>query len=153
MSFEKLTDYLDSLEEKYGIPACDCIVTKDHEIMYRHLAGHFDYEKKIPLKEDCLYRLFSATKVVTMTATLQLIEQGKLGLYDELTDYIPEFGKLKVADEFKFEFPIHWPTARSSPASSPRICRNVRTPEPRTSCRGTLRRSCASAASNRAHAR
>lgn len=111
MSFEKLTDYLDSLEEKYGIPACDCIVTKDHEIMYRHLAGHFDYEKKIPLKEDCLYRLFSATKVVTMTATLQLIEQGKLGLYDELTDYIPEFGKLKVADEFKFEFPIHWPTS------------------------------------------
>ena len=110
MSFEKLTDYLEGLEEKYGVPACDCIVTKNHEVVYRHLTGHFDYEKMIPLRDDCLYRLFSATKVVTMTAAMQLIEKGKLGLYDELTDYIPEFGKLKVADEFKFEFPLHWPT-------------------------------------------
>lgn len=28
MNFEKLTEYLDSLEEKYGIPANDCKVIK-----------------------------------------------------------------------------------------------------------------------------
>ena len=32
MNFEKLTEYLDSLEEKYGIPANDCKVTKEHEV-------------------------------------------------------------------------------------------------------------------------
>lgn len=46
-----------------------------------------------------------------MTAVLQLVEQGKLGLYDNLTNYLPEFGCLFVADKFEFKFPIHWPQA------------------------------------------
>jgi len=85
------------------------IITKDHEIVYRHMAGFYDRNESEPLTENALYRLFSATKVITMTAAMQLIEKGKLGLYDQLTDYIPEFGKLKVADKFVFEFPLHWP--------------------------------------------
>ncbi len=111
MNFEKLTEYIDGLKSSYGVPACDMIITKDHEVVYRHLAGFSDVDNKEPITEDALYRLFSATKVVTMTAAMQLIEQGKLGLYDHLTDYIPEFGKLKVADKFVFEFPLHWPTS------------------------------------------
>ena len=39
MNFEKLTEYLDSLEEKYGIPANDCKVTKEHEVIYRKVTG------------------------------------------------------------------------------------------------------------------
>ena len=42
MNFEKLTEYLDSLEEKYGIPANDCKVTKEHEVIYRKVTGHAD---------------------------------------------------------------------------------------------------------------
>ena len=109
MRFEKMTEYLDSLEEKYGIPASDCKVTKNHEIIYRKLTGYADYEKKISLTENHMFRLFSATKLFTMTAVLQLVERGKLGLYDNLTEYLPEFGQLFVADKFEFGFPIHWP--------------------------------------------
>jgi len=47
MNFEKLTEYLDSLEEKYGIPANDCKVTKEHEVIYRKVTGHADYKKKV----------------------------------------------------------------------------------------------------------
>ncbi|WP_130837306.1 serine hydrolase domain-containing protein [Lachnoclostridium sp. Marseille-P6806] len=114
MNFEKLTMYLDGLKESYGVPGSDIIVTKDHETVYRHQTGFCDYEEKIPTREDNLYRLFSATKVITMTAVMQLIEQGKLGLYDELQKFIPEFGCLYVADEYTFSFPIHWPE-RSDP--------------------------------------
>ena len=39
MNFEKLTEYLDSLEEKYGIPANDCKVTKEHEVIYRKVSS------------------------------------------------------------------------------------------------------------------
>ena len=111
MNFEKLTEYLDSLEEKYGIPANDCKVTKEHEVIYRKVTGHADYKKKVPLTASHMFRLFSATKLFTMTAVLQLVEQGKLGLYDNLTNYLPEFGCLFVADKFEFKFPIHWPQA------------------------------------------
>ena len=96
MNFEKLTEYLDSLEEKYGIPANDCKVTKEHEVIYRKVTGHADYKKKVPLTASHMFRLFSATKLFTMTAVLQLVEQGKLGLYDNLTSYLPEFGCLNL---------------------------------------------------------
>lgn len=111
MNFEKLTAYLDGLEESYGVPNTDIVVMKDHEVLYRHMTGWSDYEKTVPTAENNIYRLFSATKVITMTAVLQQVERGNLGLYDELAQYIPEFARLKVADSFKFEFPLHWPTA------------------------------------------
>lgn len=114
MNFEKLTAYLDGLKGSYGVPGTDIIVTKDHDVVYRHQTGFCDYEGKIPTREDNLYRLFSATKVITMTAVMQLIEQGKISLYDELRKFIPEFGCLYVADEYTFSFPIHWPD-RSDP--------------------------------------
>lgn len=110
MNFEKLTSYIDSLEEKYGIPAADCKITKDHQVIYRHMTGHCDYEKEKPLSENNLFRLFSATKLITMTAVLQLVELGKIKLYDELRQYLPEFDRLLVADEFLFQMPMKWPT-------------------------------------------
>ena len=109
MDFSKLTTYIDSLNKEYGIPAADCKITKDHEIIYRHMTGYSDYENQTPLTKDNLFRLFSATKVVTMTAVLQQIERGNLRLYDEVQNYLPEFDQMKVVNEFKFEFPIHWP--------------------------------------------
>ncbi|HKM04179.1 MAG TPA: serine hydrolase domain-containing protein [Lachnospiraceae bacterium] len=110
MNFDKLTKYIDSLESKYGIPAVDCKITKDHKVIYRHMAGNSDYEKRKPLTDKNLFRLFSATKLITMTAVLQLVEAGKIRLYDELRQYLPEFDRLLVADEFVMEFPTHWPT-------------------------------------------
>ena len=35
MNFHLLENYLDSLNEEYGIPALDIIVTKDHETVDR----------------------------------------------------------------------------------------------------------------------
>lgn len=109
MNFDKLTEYINSLHKEYGIPAAACKITKNHDVVYNHMTGYSDYEKTKPLSENTLFRLFSATKVITMTAVLQQIERGNLGLYDELRDYLPEFDRLKVANEFKFEFPLRWP--------------------------------------------
>lgn len=109
MNFKKLTDYIDSLNKEYGIPAVDCKITKDHEVVYRHMTGYSDLENTASINKDTIFRLFSATKVITMTAVMQLIESGKLRFYDEVRDYLPEFDRMKVADEFKFEFPIRWP--------------------------------------------
>lgn len=48
MNYNKLTDYLDHLEEQYGIPSGDCIVCRKHQVLYRHSFGHSDYERKKP---------------------------------------------------------------------------------------------------------
>ena len=100
MAFEKLTEYLDSLGENYGVPGLDCKVMKDHQVLYRHSAGYSDFLGKRPVFGNELYDLYSATKVVTMLAVMQLVEQGRLGLEDELSQYLPEFSQMKVADTF-----------------------------------------------------
>ncbi|NLW12184.1 MAG: beta-lactamase family protein [Clostridiaceae bacterium] len=115
MDFKTLTEYIDSLSEVYGVPAADIKITKNHETVYRHSAGYSDYKKMRPVSEHDLYRLYSATKVVTMTAVMQLIERGELGLYDALTDYFPEFSKLRVADSVNITgFPIPWPDSNTA---------------------------------------
>ncbi len=103
MGFEKLTAYLDSLEEAYGIHNLDCLIQREHQNVYRHLAGHSDYEQTIPVKETDLYFFFSATKLMTMVAAVQLIEQGKLHLYDPVWKYLPEYEIMHIIDR---EFPI-----------------------------------------------
>lgn len=111
MDFKKLTEYLESLEDAYGIPACDCKIMKDHREIYRHLTGWADYGKHVPLGKDTVYRLFSATKLVTMTAVLQQIERGNLRLYDNLAEYLPEYEVMKVVNDYEPEIFRRWPTS------------------------------------------
>ena len=96
MSFDKLDSYLDSLQDTYGMPVGDLLVMKDHEEVHRHSFGYSDYEKKTPVTPNNLYKLYSATKVITMTAVLQLVEQGKIKLHDRLSDYLPEYDHILV---------------------------------------------------------
>ena len=96
MNFHLLEQYLDSLNEEYGIPGLDLIVTKDHETVYRHSAGHSDPEGKRPVGPKDFYLLYSCTKLITMTAMMQLIEQGKASLYDPVSRFLPEWEYMTV---------------------------------------------------------
>ena len=95
---EKLTSYLDSLAG-LGIPSVDCIVYKDHELVYRHMNGTVNIDKNEAVRPDQRYLMFSMTKVQTMTAIMQLIEQGKISLDDEVGKFLPAYANLQVKDE------------------------------------------------------
>lgn len=97
MNFQKLTDYLDHLHEK-GVPGCDLVVYRDHQVIYRHFAGHSDEAGQIPMQGDETYCLYSATKVFTTCAVMQLIQAGKLGLDDLVEKYLPAYGRLTVRE-------------------------------------------------------
>ncbi|MCR5847568.1 MAG: beta-lactamase family protein [Lachnospiraceae bacterium] len=94
MNYDRITEYLDSLVTERGIPSVDCIIYKDHEMLYRHMKGTNDKAKKIPVRNDQLYLMFSMTKVLTMTAFMQLVEQGKVSLEDEVSKYLPAYSDL-----------------------------------------------------------
>ena len=49
-----------------------------------------------PAGPDSLWRIYSMTKPVTAAAAMILIEEGKLGLDDPLSKYIPAFAKMRV---------------------------------------------------------
>ena len=47
--FEELTAFLDTVDVNYGVPGCDCIITKDGNVIYRHSAGVSNLETKTPM--------------------------------------------------------------------------------------------------------
>lgn len=105
---EKMTEYLDWLVENQGIPSVDLIVYENHQQIYRHMSGTVNVEKTKEVAADQRYLMFSMTKVQTMTALLQLVEQGKLSLEDEVAKYLPAYKNAKVKTESGVE-DLKWP--------------------------------------------
>ncbi|HHW01094.1 MAG TPA: beta-lactamase family protein [Clostridiaceae bacterium] len=97
-----LIDYLNSLE-KYGTPGCDCVIYHEHKPVFRHITGFADAGKTKPLSENNTYWIYSASKVITCTAVLQLIEKGKIGLDDPVYYYLPEYKDLYVRTDSHVE--------------------------------------------------
>lgn len=95
--FEKcLDDFLDRAVVQVGTSGIDCIIYQNHQEIYRHAAGWMDVEEKRPVERDALYNIYSATKLMTSAAAMQLVEQGKLRLTDPLEMYLPEFSDMMV---------------------------------------------------------
>lgn len=95
MDFSKLDQYLEEMPQR-GIPACELAVTRDGEQIYRKSVGFSDFEGKRPTSEKDLYWIFSASKVITCTAAMRLVEEGKLSLADPVSKFVPEFAQIKV---------------------------------------------------------
>ena len=95
---EKLANYLDSLLEQ-GVPSVDCVVYRNHEQIFRHMNGTSDKDKTVKVSPDQRYLMFSMTKVQTMTAIMQLVEQGKVSLEDEVGKFLPAYYNAKVKTE------------------------------------------------------
>lgn len=96
MDFTRVKDLMDESVAEHGVPCSDIAVVHNGSMVYRYMNGTSDDGKKILLQGDERYFLYSATKPVTCTAVLQLIEEGRLGLDDKLADFIPEFGHMMV---------------------------------------------------------
>ena len=82
-----------------GVPAFDLIVYKDGQCVLRHMGGHSDLEKKVPLAGKEKYYIYSCSKLITCAAAMQLWEKGLFSLEDDLADYMPAFREMTVKTE------------------------------------------------------
>ena len=97
MNFEYMKNFMDSLTE-WIVPGSSVVIYKDGKKVFEYSSGYSDLEKKIKKTgEEQLY-IYSCSKVATVTAALQLYEQGKFLLSDPLYEYLPEFKKMYVKD-------------------------------------------------------
>ena len=96
--FERLKKFCDSFLD-IGIPGVDLAVYKDGKCVLRHMNGYSDFENKIKINGNERYNIYSCSKVITVTAALQLFEKGLFSLEDKLSDYMPEFKEMMVETE------------------------------------------------------
>lgn len=74
------------------------LVWQDGRERYFGTAGMANREAGKPMRRDTLVQIYSMTKPVTGVALMQLWEQGKFGLDDPLSRYLPDFADIKVID-------------------------------------------------------
>jgi len=72
-------------------PGGAVLVAKGDQILYQKAFGLDDLDKKTPLRPDMVFRLGSVTKQFTAVAILQLVEQRKISLKDDITRFIPDY--------------------------------------------------------------
>lgn len=96
IGLEVLKEFMDTIPLRFGVSGIDCIIFKDHEEIFRYMTGYSDIENKTPILRDSLYNIYSATKMITCTAAMQLVERGKLLLTDQLDLFLPEYKDMKV---------------------------------------------------------
>ena len=86
MNTDKLDRFLDEMPLR-GLPGCDLSVTRNGREVYRRTVGYSDAEMKRPVDHDTLWWIFSATKVITCTAAMRLVEEGRLKLTERTRNY------------------------------------------------------------------
>ncbi len=66
-------------------------VAQGAEILVAKGYGYANLEHSVPATAETIYRLGSITKQFTAVLILQLVEEGKLKLEDELSKFLPDF--------------------------------------------------------------
>ncbi|MGB8490382.1 MAG: serine hydrolase domain-containing protein, partial [Bacteroidales bacterium] len=84
-------DKLLSAQFKPGETGCAALVAIKGEIIYRKAFGLANLELNVAMQPDMVFRVGSITKQFTAIAILQLMEQGKLSLQDDITKFIPDY--------------------------------------------------------------
>ena len=90
-----LAQRLDSLAgsgviENRAVGIAAAVVRGNDTLLFKGY-GKADVEGNVPMPLDALFEIGSATKQVTAAALLQLRDEGKLRLDDEITKWLPDF--------------------------------------------------------------
>jgi N-acyl-D-amino-acid deacylase len=79
---------------RYQIPGAGVAVMQHGKLIYTQGYGWSDKDKKIPVQADNLFRIASVSKIITATAVLQLIQEGKLHYDDKVLDVLNDIAPL-----------------------------------------------------------
>lgn len=97
---ERLTR-LDRLLQEYvdqnRIAGAVALVLQNGQQAYEKAVGWRDKEAGARMTPDSLFRIASQTKAITSVAALMLVEEGRIGLTDPVSRFIPAYAKTTVA--------------------------------------------------------
>jgi CubicO group peptidase (beta-lactamase class C family) len=92
----KLDETLRGLVEGHSTPGIAVLILQNGRPIYSRSVGVREVGSAAPIGEKDMFRLASMTKAITSVAAMILIEQGKIGLDDPVSRFLPEFANLRV---------------------------------------------------------
>jgi CubicO group peptidase (beta-lactamase class C family) len=90
----------DHLKRRYidanRFPGTQLVVYRRGQVVHSSVQGFADLERKAPMRDDTIFRIYSMTKPITSVAFMMLVEQGLVALDEPVHKYIPEWKNLGV---------------------------------------------------------
>jgi len=105
----RLDQTLRGLVEGRSTPGVVALILQNGQPVYSRGVGVREVGSTALIGESDMFRLASMTKAVTSLAAMILIEQGKIGLDDPVSRFLPEFAKLRVRGSDGTEGPASRP--------------------------------------------
>lgn len=99
---ERLDKVMKGFVDSEKLPGLVAILIRNGQIVYHQAYGLADVPSRKPMQKDNIFRIASMTKAITATAVMMLYEEGKFGLDDPISRYIPEFKNPTVLKSFRF---------------------------------------------------
>ena len=87
----RAADRLEATWRANGAPGISVAVSVKGRIVFSAGRGLADLDNSVPATGDTVYDIGSVSKVMTATAVMQLVEQGKVRLEDPIQKYVPSF--------------------------------------------------------------
>ncbi len=87
----KLTALVEREAKDKKIPAMSISLVDDQLVVWSKGFGKQDREGKVPASDQTIYRVGSVSKLFTDIAIMQLVEEGKIDLDAQVTNYLPDF--------------------------------------------------------------
>lgn len=84
-----------------SIPGAVMLIMRQGQLEYFEAFGYSDRSNLRPMRTDCIFRIASMTKPLTVVAALMLMERGLLLLTDPVVRYLPQLQSLKVGVEHR----------------------------------------------------
>ncbi len=113
-AFERIENHL---RERYigagRFPGTQLAVYRRGQLVHNSVQGLADIERKVAVKDDTIFRIYSMTKPITSVAFMMLVEEGRVALEEPVHRYIPEWKNLGV---FRAGM---WPAFLTRPTSKP----------------------------------
>jgi len=88
---------LQQFVDESRVPGVVGLVLQDGRPVYERAVGWSDKEAGTRMTADTIFRIASQSKALTSAAILILMEEGKLGINDPASRFIPGFAKSNVA--------------------------------------------------------
>ena len=96
MDFTALNTALQRRIDNEELTGASYAIVRGNEVIARDFLGWADREAREPIGEQHLFRIFSNTKLITSCAALQLLEQGRFTLDDDIGEHLPALKNLRV---------------------------------------------------------
>ena len=95
-----LSAFLKSATDRGDVPGVVVAVVDKNGVLYNEAFGKSSTVKNTPMTKDTIFNIASMTKAITSAAIMQLVDEGKLKVDDEVGKFLPKWKDPQVISQF-----------------------------------------------------